>query len=268
MKHTIFDKLWTGHKALCPSSHKIHALLADRGESIENDHIALRTFRHPLCGVDVLAEPFLNMGYVESGEYHFEEKKLYAKHYQIPNNPSAPKIFISELLLEHFSDELQKTISYAIESAEAKVYQSGELVIAGRPWKNIAYATYQKLREESEYAAWLYVYGFCANHFTVYVNPLNNFPTLESLNSFLEEQNFSLNSAGGKIKGTPEQLLEQSSILADKITVDFTDGSHQIPGCYYEFARRYPGADGNIYQGFIAASADKIFESTDAKEQE
>ena len=55
--------------------------------------------------------------------------------------------------------------------------------------------------------------------------------------------------------------------MADKIDVNFTDGQHQIPGCYYEFARRYAGADGEIYQGFIAASADKIFESTDAKEQ-
>tara|TARA_R110001592_G_scaffold307299_3_gene581028 strand:+ start:52371 stop:53177 length:807 start_codon:yes stop_codon:yes gene_type:complete len=267
MQNSIFDKLWAGHKALCPSSHKIHALLAEKGESIENDHIALRTFRHELCGVDVLAEPFIKMGYVESGEYNFEAKKLYAKHYQMPNDPSAPKIFISELMIEHFSDELQKTIIDTIESVDPSVYKTGELVIAGRPWDNISYATYEKLREESEYAAWLYVYGYCANHFTVYVNPLKNFPTLESLNDFLEEQNFVLNSAGGKIKGTPPQLLEQSSILADKIDVNFTDGQHQIPGCYYEFARRYAGADGEIYQGFIAASADKIFESTDAKEQ-
>lgn len=267
MTHTIFDKLWAGHKALCPSSHKIHALLAAKGETIENDHIALRTFRHELCGVDVLAEPFLKMGYVESGEYHFEAKKLYAKHYQKPNDASAPKIFISELLLEEFSDELQKTIIDAIESVDAAVYTSGELVIAGRPWENISFATYEALRQESEYAAWLYVYGYCANHFTVFVNPLKQFPSLESLNDFLEKENFTLNSAGGKIKGTPPQLLEQSSILADKIDVDFTDGTHQIPGCYYEFARRYPDTKGDIYQGFIAASADKIFESTDAKEQ-
>lgn len=30
----------------------------------------------------------------------------------------------------------------------------------------------------------------------------------------------------------------------------------------YEFARRYPDEKGNIYSGFIAKSADKIFEST------
>jgi hypothetical protein len=37
---------------------------------------------------------------------------------------------------------------------------------------------------------------------------------------------------------------------------------HEIPTCYYEFARRYPLADGRLYQGFVAASADRIFEST------
>jgi hypothetical protein len=42
----------------------------------------------------------------------------------------------------------------------------------------------------------------------------------------------------------------------------FTEGEFDIPGCYYEFARRYPDADGKLYSGFIAKSADKIFEST------
>jgi hypothetical protein len=47
------------------------------------------------------------------------------------------------------------------------------------------------------------------------------------------------------------------------IEVDFTEGKKEIPGCYYEFARRYPDQSGKLYSGFIAKSADKIFESTD-----
>ncbi|MGL4837356.1 MAG: DUF1338 domain-containing protein, partial [Shewanella sp.] len=34
------------------------------------------------------------------------------------------------------------------------------------------------------------------------------------------------------------------------------------PSCFYEFALRYPKANGELYTGFVAASADKIFEST------
>jgi len=62
--------------------------------------------------------------------------------------------------------------------------------------------------------------------------------------------------------GTKKELLQQSSIMAEKIKVDFNEGVYEIPGCYYEFAIRYPDKDGNLYNGFIAKSADKIFEST------
>ena len=39
-------------------------------------------------------------------------------------------------------------------------------------------------------------------------------------------------------------------------------GAHSIPCCYYEFAKRYTQADGKLFRGFVAQSADKIFEST------
>ena len=69
--------------------------------------------------------------------------------------------------------------------------------------------------------------------------------------------------AGGKIKGSPEVLLEQAATLADRVRLRFADGSeHEIPSCYYEFARRYPQPDGKLYPGFVAASADSLFEST------
>jgi hypothetical protein len=71
-----------------------------------------------------------------------------------------------------------------------------------------------------------------------------------------------LNKAGGVIKGTPEQFLEQSSTMAVPVHVKFTDGTFEIPGCYYEFAKRYALPNGKLYTGFVAASADKIFEST------
>ncbi|MFO7722012.1 MAG: DUF1338 family protein, partial [Bacteroidales bacterium] len=68
-----------------------------------------------------------------------------------------------------------------------------------------------------------------------------------------------------EIKGTPEELLEQSSIMAAPISVHFKEGVLEVPGCYYEFARRYPNGNGNLFRGFIARSADKIFQSTDTR---
>jgi len=52
--------------------------------------------------------------------------------------------------------------------------------------------------------------------------------------------------------------------MAERFKVNFQEGKYIIPSCFYEFARRYPMANGEIYTGFIAASADKIFESTNA----
>ena len=83
------------------------------------------------------------------------------------------------------------------------------------------------------------------------------------MNEFLKEKGFLLNTVEGEIKGTPEELLEQSSTKAGIIEVDFLEGKYSIPSCYYEFARRYPDKNGRLYSGFIAKSADKIFESTD-----
>ena len=53
--------------------------------------------------------------------------------------------------------------------------------------------------------------------------------------------------------------------MANEVAVKFKQGTYNVLNSYYEFARRYPLADGKLYQGFIAASADKIFESTDVK---
>ena len=83
------------------------------------------------------------------------------------------------------------------------------------------------------------------------------------VNQFLKDNGFQLNGAGGEVKGTPGELLEQSSTIAYNKEIDFADGKQVIPACYYEFAMRYPRSDGSLFRGFIAGSADKIFESTD-----
>jgi hypothetical protein len=83
------------------------------------------------------------------------------------------------------------------------------------------------------------------------------------VNQLLKDNGFILNASDGEIKGKPDDLLEQSSIKAGIMEVNFSDGVYKIPSCYYEFARRYPDKNGTLFSGFIAGSADKIFESTD-----
>lgn len=259
----IFDRLWQDYIEQNPQARHIYDLLLAEGEQVLNDHIAFRTFDDPRINVDVLARPFLAAGYQESGTYDFEEKKLFAKHYEHKSNPEAPRIFISQIETGKFSTYLQNTVKTLVEQLPESLINSSELIYSGNSWSVPEFETYQQLKDESEYAAWLYVYGFRANHFTVSVNALKKYNTLEKLNDFLKQSGFPMNDSGGEIKGSPEQLLEQSSTRAGKIPVLFKEGSHEIPACYYEFARRYPDKDGQLYSGFIAKSADKIFESTD-----
>lgn len=260
---SIFKRLWEQYTAENPGAGTIYKLFQDQGEKVVNDHVAFRTFDDPRVNIDILSKPFISAGYQPAGEYYFEKKKLRARHYELPGSPESPRVFISELLMEKFSEDLQTTIRELLDTVPGEVLESPDLIFQGRIFNSISHAVYNRLREESEYAAWLYAFGFRANHFTVSINYLKRFESIEEVNSFLKENGFQLNSSGGEIKGTPEQLLQQSSTLADQVEVGFTDGTHTIPGCYYEFARRYPDNSGKLFSGFIAGSADKIFESTD-----
>ncbi|PCI25558.1 MAG: hypothetical protein COB67_10635, partial [SAR324 cluster bacterium] len=83
---------------------------------IENDHIAFRTFDDGRVNIEVLAKPFIAAGYVECGEYHFEKKKLYAKHFEHATDKNAPRVFISQLLTKEFSFELQGAVKNMIDA--------------------------------------------------------------------------------------------------------------------------------------------------------
>ena len=253
----LIDKFWEKYTSYTPSAKKIHQLF---GEKITNDHIAFRTLNLPETSIENQKEYLLQYGYQERGQYDFQVKKLKAIHLE-NEDPAMPKIFLSELLLEQFSLDLQKIFQEIFQNINL---EGQELFTGGRSWE-INFQTYNHLANESEYASWLYVWGFCPNHFTVSVNHLNSYQRLEEVNDLVKQNGFLLNESGGEIKGTPEELLEQSSIVADLQKVDFSGTAHDVPSCYYEFARRYEDSNGNIYQGFIAKSADKIFESTNFK---
>jgi len=259
----LFDRLWIDYLDQNPEARSIYDLLLSEGETIVNDHIAFRTFDDPRISIDVLAKPFLEAGYEFKGDYVFEQKKLVAKHYEYAPFRDAPRIFISALQTEQFSPFLQSTVAQLIDEIPAKTLQSPSLIYSGSTWDTPVYETYLKLKKESEYAAWLYVFGFRANHFTISINALKKYGDIHLLNQFLKKKGYLLNDSGGEVKGSPEELLEQSSTKAGKSDIQFKKGIFNIPSCYYEFAKRYPQVSGKLYGGFIAKSADKIFESTD-----
>jgi hypothetical protein len=258
----IFQRFWDSYSSENPNAKRIYDLFTAHGERVVHDHIALRTFDDKRMNIDKIARLFTDNGYKAAGEYEFKAKRLYGRHYEHESDLMAPKVFISELQLDKFSDYLRKTVRGSLDTLPGKTYDDRELVYGGSVWGKLSFDTYNRLREESEYAAWLLVYGYRANHFAVKVNELKKFKTLQEVNSFIKKSGYTMNNSGGEIYGTPQELLEQSATMAEILPFEFTDGIHEIPSCFYEFTLRYKGRDGREYPGFIAANADKIFEST------
>lgn len=257
----LLENMWNDYCVFNPSAQRIHDAFVAKDENVINDHIALRTLNHPRLGIQSLANQFESYGYRPIKDYVFTEKKLKAWHYEHTENEDLPKIFISELELEKMSPYVQTTMSQLAEQVSDDDLQRPDLAMLGRPW-TLDHETYLNLAKESEYASWVAAYGFRPNHFTVNVNALKNFRNLEEINGFVKSLGYTINSSGGEIKGSPEDLLEQSSTMAEESQVKFSDGTFPVPACYYEFALRYKLPSGKYYQGFVAASADKIFEST------
>ncbi|MBZ9538814.1 DUF1338 domain-containing protein [Modicisalibacter tunisiensis] len=262
---SFFARLWDDYTAMTPQAQRIHDAFIDAGETIVNDHVAFRTFdRGPITLADL--EPhLLALGYTRLEPYDFPAKKLRAYGY-LPPDENQPRVFLSELKCDELSTTAQRIIDGLVAQIDPARVATPEVLWAGRLWEAPSFEEYQTLMAESEYAAWLSIIGLRANHFTISINHFRTFDSVEKVLAKVESLGLGINESGGRVKGSPEVLLEQGSTLADRAAFTFAGGQvEEIPTCYYEFARRYHDADGKLYQGFVAASADKIFESTDIR---
>jgi hypothetical protein len=178
----LFDCLWRRHVALSPSAQRLRAALKERGEAVVEDHVAFRTFDLSPVGLESLAAPWMDRGWVETGRYEFPAKRLTARSYSHQSG-GYPRVFVSELRTQEFSGRLQRVARECVGAVDAL---GTDLLLAGRPWPAVDRATYDALRAESEYAAWLAVFGYVANHFTVSVNSLRGFDDLGVCDRALE----------------------------------------------------------------------------------
>jgi hypothetical protein len=247
---------------------------------IENDHIAFRTMGVPQLGLRSFEKIFLHYGYQKRDPYFFAAKKLDAFWFS-PPSPQYPRIFVSELRVRDLTEEAQRIIhSYTDEvksdPVDALDLNDGEAVdrfLHSGLWRLPSLQDYNRLLDESEYAAWVIYNRYYLNHFTISVHNLPTpHDTVEGFNVFLEHLGVKLNDSGGKIKVSPDGLLLQSSTVAQMVDAEFAGGERKsIAGSYVEFAERkvlpeFSGLEKIERQhrrdGFEAANADKIFEST------
>ncbi len=256
-------------------------LIKDEQE-IENDHIAFRTLGVDHLGIQSLEKIFLHYGYTKMDYYYFPEKKLDAFWYA-PANPRDPRIFISQLRVQDLSDTVQNIICSYTNEVKTDPVLSIDLddavavdhFLHSGLWRLPSWDDYKTLSAESEYAAWAIYNRYYLNHFTISVHNLTRgYDTVTEFNDFLEKNGFVLNDSSGKTKKSPDGGLLQSSTVAQLIEAEFANGDkHLIPGSYVEFAERrvlpqYAHLSPTEIkrehrrEGFEAANADKIFEST------
>ena len=259
----FFAHCWHDYTAMAPQAAVIHQAFADEGETVVNDHVAFRTLALEPLRLHNLQTHLLALGYQPAGSYRFEAKLLEATGY-VHADPDLPRVFVSELLVDELSDAAAAILRRCAAAVDPARLSTPSVMWAGRLWPTITSEEYDLLAAESEYAAWVATIGLRPNHFTISINHLHSYPDVESVLQRVESLGFAINDSGGRVKGSPAVLLEQGSTMADRMPVVLADDAvRELPTCYYEFALRHRDSDGQLFQGFVAASADRIFESTD-----
>jgi hypothetical protein len=262
--------------------------LVDHEDDVQNDHIAFRTMGVPQLGIGSLEKVFLHYGYQRRDYYDFEQKKLDA-HWYSPPSPERPRVFISQLRVDELTDEARAIIRSYTDAVESDPVDDLDLDDGGAVdtflhsglWRLPTWDDYQRLSEESEYAAWVIYNRYYLNHFTISVHSLPApYDTIPAFNDWLEAHGIELNDSGGKVKESADGKLRQSSTVSEMIEAEFAGGDvHEISGSYVEFAERrvldefahLPAAEiGREHrrEGFEADNADKIFESTYSSQTE
>lgn len=253
----LIDRLWQDYRAINPWADRIREWLVADGGRIVHDHIALRTVSHPKLGLQRTARPFEEAGYTVAGEYRFPSKRLIARHYEI-DDPDLPRVFISELQLEACTRSLRDMIGSLTRGFDPGRCTPEDFALGGRLWNPILHEVYDRLREESKYAAWLAAFGFRAHRFAILVNALEGHRTLADINDWLAAHRLEPLSAASDpssvVRGSAERGLERASTRAIPTALRLGDGVVEIPGCRDAFVVRYPGPDGRLFNGFLDES--------------
>jgi hypothetical protein len=287
----VLDGLFDRYRTHVPDVDAIVGAMVRQGlvadaRAIENDHIAFRTMGVPHLGIASLERVFLHYGYQRRDRYEFPRKKVWA-HWYAPPGDRFPRIFISQLKVDELSADARATVRRYTDVVQADPVDRLDLDDAADVvrflhaplWPTPTWTDYRRLLDESEFAAWVIYNRYYLNHFTVAVHDLPPAcASVDAFNRFLEANGFTLNDSGGKAKVSGDGKLVQSSTVAAMVDAEFDDGRggterHRIAGSYVEFAERRvldefahlpPAQIGRSHrrEGFEAASADRIFEST------
>jgi hypothetical protein len=291
----LLDRLWAGYRRRVEYVRRYEQVVRDHQAKFVNDHIAFRTFTYqqPQLGLSGLSRLFEALGYRAAGLYHFDDKSLFATHYEHANR-DFPKLFISELQTWKLSAAAQQIIGRTVASHRPPLAQKMlvdlarveelspnecEALLKGTaewieqlPWNPPLKEDVSILNQESQYGAWVLVHGYNVNHFTSLINSHG----VDSLGD-IEKTVAVLRSAGvpmkAEIEGAAGSILRQTATDAVVIDVAVQEqgrvSSMPWTYAYFELAERGMvedvGGTRRRFEGFLGPQATQLFEMTRRK---
>ena len=227
----LLDQLWDGYAAQVPYA-KTFVELA--GGDFRNDHVAFRSL-----DLEPVARLFESLGWARAGSYDLPDVHLNAIHL---SKPGQPRVFVSELRVNDLSPRARELLARLPEAPPARA----EPGWFAAPELRFSFAELQELERESQYAAWLCLFGREVNHFTASVDDIEGWARR-------------MRGAGvpmkGEIEGEPGAPLRQTATKAAPRRIAALD--RDWPYAYLELAERQPGFD-----GFVTAQARQLFDMT------
>ncbi len=220
--HSLLDALWSDFVQSTPQAERIRGLLTERGEWLQHEHVALRTFAVPGIGNDAIAGAFEELGWVARQRSRKNPDGVRTRRWEHPD-PELPCVSISELAVGALSTRARGIVAALVAQLPPGFGARRELARAGRPWQ-VTHADYRALAMESAHAAWLAAYGFRAHHMAVDVTAMATFPDVVVVTAFLGDHGFGLDAA--------------ATTLPDTIEVAFSDQAARVQSGTYGFALR------------------------------
>ena len=229
----LLDELWDRYASHVPYARVFEQLSGGR---LRNDHVAFRSLK-----LEPIARVFEDLGFQRAGAYDFPDARLDAIYL---SKPGEPRIFVSQLRAHELSSRAQEILA---QLPPDPPYDGTAGWFRGpglRPRED----ELLELERESQYGAWLLLFGREVNHFTASV------PDVALWQTRMRDAGLPMKD---EIEGAPGAGLRQTATRAAPRRVQLSDGERDWPYAYLEIAERNGGFD-----GFVAAQARQLFEMT------
>jgi hypothetical protein len=232
----LLDPLWDAYAAHVPYARTFVEL---SGGNFKNDHVAFRSLKDK-GGIEPIAAFFERHGWQRRDSYDLADVHLDAIYLA---KPGEPRVFISQLRSEELTPRAREILDRLPSPGTVTDVDSFRA-----PPIRVPETELLELERESQYAAWLLLFGREVNHFTASV------PDVALWQRRMSEAGIPMKE---EIEGEIGAGLRQTATKAAPRRVHLLERERDWPYAYLEIAERNGGFD-----GFVAVQARQLFEMT------